>query len=80
MSRKGNCWDHAPTESWLNSFKNERVFGERFLTRDAMKATAFESIEAFYNRRRRHSTLGDTSPVQYLKNWREAQDADNQVA
>ncbi len=40
MSRKGNCWDNAPTESWFNSFKNERVFGERFLTRDAMKATA----------------------------------------
>lgn len=80
MSRKGNCWDNAPTESWFNSFKNERVFGERFLTRDAMKATAFEYIEAFYNRRRLHSTLGYTSPVQYLKNWREAQDAENQVA
>ncbi len=45
MSRKGNCWDHAPTESWFNSFKNERVFGERFVTRDAMKANAFEYIE-----------------------------------
>jgi putative transposase len=61
MSRKGNCWDNAPTESWFNSFKNERVFGERFATRDAMKATAFEYIEVFYNRKRLHSTLGYTS-------------------
>ena len=80
MSRKGNCWDNAPAESWFNSFKHERVFGERFLTRDAMKATAFEYIEVFYNRRRLHSFLGYTSPVQYLKHWREAQDAENQVA
>jgi transposase InsO family protein len=80
MSRKGNCWDNAPTESGFNRFKNERVFGDRFLTRDAMKATAVEYIEVFYNRRRRHSTLGYTSPVQYLKNWREARQAENQVA
>ncbi|MBK1720550.1 IS3 family transposase [Thiocystis violacea] len=80
MSRQGNCWDNAPTESWFNSFKQERVFGERFQTREAMKATAFEYIEVFYNRRRLHSTLGYTSPVHYLKNWREAQQAENQVA
>jgi transposase InsO family protein len=80
MSRTGNCWDNAPTESWFNSFKNERVFGERFLTREAMKATTFEYIEVFYNRRRLHSTLGYTSPAHYLKNWREAQQAENQVA
>jgi transposase InsO family protein len=58
MSRKGNCWDNAPTESWFNSFKNERVHGVRFATRSEMKSEAFEYIEAFYNRRRRHSTLG----------------------
>jgi putative transposase len=80
MSRKGKCWDNAPTESWFNSFKNERVFGERFLTRDAMKATAFDYIEVFYNRRRLHSSLGYTSPVRYLANWREAQQAESQVA
>jgi putative transposase len=80
MSRKGNCWDNAPTESWFNSFKHERVFGERFSTREAMKATAFEYIEVFYNRRRLHSTLGYTSPVQYLKNWRATQSPENPVA
>jgi putative transposase len=54
MSRKGNGWDKAPRERWFNRFKNERVFGVRFLTREAMKATAFESIEVFDNRRRLH--------------------------
>ncbi len=69
MSRKGNCRDNAPTESGFKSFKNERVFGERFATRDSMTATAFEYIEVLYNRKRLHSTLGDTSPVQFLKDW-----------
>ena len=58
MSRKGNCWDNAPTESWFNSFKNERVHGWRFATREDMTATACEYIEGFYNRKRLHSTLG----------------------
>ncbi len=66
MSRKGNCWDNAPTESWFNTFKNERVFGERFTTRHAMKATAFAYIEVFYVRLRLHSTLGYASVVQFL--------------
>jgi putative transposase len=68
MSRKGNCWDNAPTESWFNSFKNERVHGERFATHKEMKVTAFEYIEVFYNRKRLHSTLGYTSPTQFMKN------------
>jgi len=80
MSRKGNCWDNAPTESWFNSFKNERVFGERFYTREAMKATAFDYIEVFYNRKRLHSTLGYTSPVQFLKDWINTQQEEHQVA
>ena len=62
MSRKGNCWDNAPTESWFNSFQNERVFGERFDTREAMKATAVEYIEVFYNRRRLHCTPPSATP------------------
>ena len=66
MSRKGNCWDNAPTESWFGSFKNERVYGERIETRAAMKTLAFEYIEVFYNRKRRHSTLGYQSPERFL--------------
>ena len=69
MSRKGNCWDNAPTESWFGSFKNERVYGERFETRDEVIAMAFEYVEVFYNRKRLHSTLGYKSPMQFLSDW-----------
>jgi len=69
MSRKGNCWDNAPTESWFNSFKNERVHGIRFTTRAEMTAASFEYIEVFYNRKRLHSTLGYKSPSQFLNDW-----------
>ena len=69
MSRKGNCWDNAPTESWFNSFKNERVHGVRYATHADMKAASFEYIEVFYNRKRQHSTLGYRSPIQFLENW-----------
>jgi putative transposase len=67
MSRKGNCWDNAPTESWFNSFKNERVHGLRYATHAEIKAAAFEYIEVFYNRKRQHSTLGYKSPTQFLE-------------
>lgn len=80
MSRKGNCWDNAPTESWFGSFKNERVYGERFTTRAAMKAMAFEYIEVFYNRKRRHSTLGYKSPEQFMQDWLAARNQKKQVA
>jgi putative transposase len=80
MSRKGNCWDNAPTESWFGSFKNERVHGERFETRDEMKALAFGYIEVFYNQKRLHSTLGYLSPKQYLNNWFTQQQQEKQVA
>jgi putative transposase len=69
MSRKGNCWDNAPTESWFNSFKNERVHGTRYATRRQATADAFEYIEVFYNRKRRHSTLGYKSPTQFMDDW-----------
>jgi len=80
MSRKGNCWDNAPTESWFNSFKNERVHGLRYATRAAMAAASFEYIEVFYNRTRRHSTLGYQSPMQFLDEWRLAHHEENLVA
>jgi len=69
MSRKGNCWDNAPTESFFNSLKNERVHGSRYRTRADAKADVFEYIEIFYNRVRRHSTLGQTSPERFLNAW-----------
>ena len=69
MSRKGNCWDNAPAESFFNSLKNERVHGRRYATRAEAIADLFEYIEVFYNRSRRHSTLGYCSPVQFLQDW-----------
>ena len=80
MSRTGNCWDHAPTESWFNSFKNERIHGWRYATRAEMTAASFEYIEVFYNRTRRHSTLGYQSPMPCLEGWRLAQHEENLVA
>ena len=80
MSRKGNCWDNAPTESWFNSFKNERVHGIRYATHDEMKAVSFEYIEVFYNRKRQHSTLGYQSPLQFLDSWNRTQSQEKLLA
>jgi putative transposase len=64
---------NAPTESCFGSFKNERVYGERFETRDEVIAMAFEYIEVFYNRKLLYSTLGYKSPMQFLNDWFNAQ-------
>lgn len=69
MSRKGNCWDNAPMESFFNSLKNERVFHEDYTTRAEAKQDLFEYIEVFYNRRRRHSALSYRSPAQHYATW-----------
>src|SRR5689334_23072051 len=73
MSRKGNCWDNAPTESFFNSLKNERVHGQRYRTRAQACSAVFEYIEGFYNRTCRHSTLGYISSLRYLQKWHENQ-------
>ncbi len=77
MSRKGSCWDNAPTESWFNSFKNERVHWLHYATYTQIKAAAFEYIEVCYNRKRPLSTLGFRSPAQFLKHWISAQEVEN---
>jgi putative transposase len=80
MSRKGNCWDNAPTESFFNSLKNERVHGTRYPTRQAAEADVFDYIEVFYNRKRRHSTLGYKSPIQFMQSWISDQHEEKLVA
>lgn len=80
MSRKGNCWDNAPTESFFSSLKNERVHATRYRTHQEAKADLFEYIEVFYNRRRRHSSLGLVSPEQFLRGWIKAQLAERLAA
>ena len=65
MSGRGDCWDNAPMESFFASLKKELVHHEDYQTREEAKASIFEYIEVFYNRQRRHSTLGFKSPTEY---------------
>ena len=65
MSRRANCWDNAPMESFFASLKKELTRGEIFATRAEARASLFEYIEVFYNRVRRHSSLGYKSPIEY---------------
>jgi len=64
MSRKGNCWDNAPMESFFASLKKELVHRERFGTRQEARKALFEYIEVFYNRKRLHSSLGYLAPAE----------------
>ena len=65
MSRKGNCYDNAPVESFFGTLKTELVFHQHYTTRAEARLDIFEYIEVFYNRFRRHSALGYKSPVKY---------------
>ncbi|AKQ66623.1 Mobile element protein [Myxococcus hansupus] len=65
MSRKGNCWDNAVVESFFSSLKLEVVHTRSFRTREEARRVLFDYIEVFYNRKRRHSSLGYVSPVEY---------------
>jgi putative transposase len=65
MSRRANCWDNAPMESFFASLKKELVHEEDYRTREGPRASIFEYIEVFYNRVRRHSSLGYRSPIEY---------------
>lgn len=68
MSRKGNCWDNAPTESLWGSLKVARLHGVRFETRRKAMDEVIDWL-AFYNHRRLHSTLGYVSPMQFERKW-----------
>ena len=72
MSRKGNCWDNAPTESFWGRLKNASVHGHKFATREQAKKAVMDWM-AFYNHRRLHSSLGYLSPMQFEQRWYEAQ-------
>lgn len=67
MSGKGNCYDNAVAESFFGTLKKELVYFEDYKTRDEAKRSIFEYIEIFYNRKRRHSSLGYKSPVEFEK-------------
>jgi transposase InsO family protein len=63
MSRKGDCWDNAPMESFFGSMKTELDDDKVFETRQAAKNAIFSFIEGFYNRQRLHSAIGYCSPI-----------------
>ena len=65
MSAKGYCYDNACVESFFHSLKVECIHGERFSSREIMRATVFNYIECDYNRWRRHSACGGLSPEQF---------------
>ncbi|MGH9900909.1 MAG: IS3 family transposase [Pyrinomonadaceae bacterium] len=70
MSRKGNCWDNAVTESFFGVLKAEMIHHERFATRQEAKDKLFDYIEVFYNRMRIHSAAGYFAPAEYEARYR----------
>lgn len=65
MSEIGQCWENAPMESFFGPLKKELVHHEGYESRAEARASIFEYVEVFYNRQRRHSTLGYLSPAEY---------------
>ena len=69
MSRKGNCWDNAPVESFFGKLKSEWVHGKTYMTRTEAQADIFKYIELFYNRKRKHQALDYLSPVAFEQRY-----------
>jgi transposase InsO family protein len=67
MSGKGNCYDNAVVESFFSTLKKDLVYHRNFKTRREARQSIFRYIEIFYNRYRKHSTLGNVSPEQFRK-------------
>jgi transposase InsO family protein len=65
VGRPGTCWDNAVAESFFATLKTELLHRRRWATRRQARTAIFEYIEAFYNRQRRHSTLGHLSPADF---------------
>ncbi len=70
MSRSGSCHDNAPTESFFGTLKTEmHLRGDPFNSHSEAKRGLFEYIEVFYNRQRRHSTLGYQTPMEFEQHY-----------
>lgn len=69
MSRRGNCHDNAPVESFFGLLKRERVKRRVYPTKEAARADIFDYIEMFYNPKRRHGSNGDVSPVEFERRY-----------
>jgi putative transposase len=75
MSRKGNCYDNAPVESFFGTLKTELVHHRRYETREEAAREIAEYIDLFYNRERRQARLGYLSPVAYTQLFMRQQQA-----
>ena len=64
MSRKADCYDNAPMESFFHTLKTELVHHQHYATREEARSDIFAYIEGFYNRTRRHSAIGYLSPIE----------------
>jgi transposase InsO family protein len=64
MSRRADCYDNAPMESFFHTLKTEQIYHRQYATRDQAKSDIFAYIEGFYNRTRRHSSIGYNTPTQ----------------
>lgn len=69
MSRRGNCHDNAPVESFFGLLKRERIRRRIYPTKEAARADVFDYIEMFYNPKRRHGSNGDLSPVEFERRY-----------
>ena len=69
MSRRGDCWDNAPSESFFATLKKDRVYHKSYKTRKEAKLDIIDYLEMFYNSRRLHSALGYVSPRQFEADW-----------
>jgi putative transposase len=69
MSRKGDCWDNAPMESFWGTLKNKLVHHRKFETRKQAKQEISEYIEVFYNRQRKQKRLGYLSPAKFTQRY-----------
>jgi len=75
MSRKGNCWDNAPMESFWGKLKQEWLNDQHFHTREEAVSAVFEYIWIFYNRKRIHEANGYLTPEEYYDRHQKASEA-----
>jgi putative transposase len=75
MSRKGDCWDNAVAESFFATLKTELVHDTDWITRAEARSAIFEYLEVFYNRQRRHSSIGYVSPEEFEFKYKEQEKA-----
>ena len=75
MSRKGDCWDNAVAESFFHTLKTQLIYHRKFLYQKDAEQALFNYIELYYNRRRRHSTIGYKSPASYEAEWEKMKSA-----